>query len=93
MSGVPCPQCKGGCSLCGGSGTVNDSVAKLYIREESRATAKMPARQIESLWAKEAPTRPDAVKRAEKRVRRVTYAVIGFAVLLFALLIVVLTRL
>lgn len=36
-----CPKCKGGCSLCGGSGSVLSTVADVWAREESRPTTKV----------------------------------------------------
>jgi len=71
---VSCPKCKGGCDLCGGSGQVPQGVARVFAREESRATAKMPTTRLEELrdWATEAITRPATVKRAD-HIRHIVF--------------------
>lgn len=72
---VSCPKCKGGCDLCGGSGRVPEGVARVYVREETRQTTKMSARQIGELtepWPNEATTTPATVARAEK-IRRIVF--------------------
>jgi hypothetical protein len=92
MPRVTCPSCKGGCHLCGGAGTVAESVAKLYIREESRATVKIPARRVDAIWAAEQPTKPDIVKAADRRVRRFLFALAVVTVVVMALVVVLLAK-
>jgi len=46
---------------------VTDSVSRIYIRQESRKTTKMPARQVREYWEQEAPTRPEIIANARKR--------------------------
>ena len=46
---VACPKCRGGCDLCEGSGQVPEGVASVYVREDRRATARMPAHQLSYL--------------------------------------------
>jgi hypothetical protein len=66
---VPCPKCKGGCSLCLGVGAVNETVARLYIREETRPTIKMRPGQQSTFLADEVPTRPDLIRQIQRRQR------------------------
>lgn len=71
---VSCPKCKGGCDLCGGSGQVTHGVARVYAREETRSTAKIPSTRLQELrgWASEAITKPGTVKRAD-RIRHIAF--------------------
>jgi hypothetical protein len=89
---VPCPKCKGGCDLCSGSGVVNDSVARLYVREEARPTVRMRPGVREVFLADEVPTRPDLIKRALRRQRAETLAVVIFVTLLLTVVAVLFFR-
>jgi hypothetical protein len=64
---VPCPKCKGGCDVCGGAGRVPEGVARVYMREEGRATTKIPAGYATRLWPDEVPTKPDIIRKADRR--------------------------
>lgn len=66
---VPCPKCKGGCDLCGGSGRVTEGAGRVYQREESRRTTRMPGRQLQGFLADEVPTRPNVIAAANRRRR------------------------
>ena len=82
---VPCPKCKGGCDLCGGRGVCPEGAARVYIREESRRTVKIPARLQDNLrWPSEPPTKPEWVPTVIQRARRVTTAARWVAMLILA---------
>jgi hypothetical protein len=70
---VACPRCRGGCSLCGGIGRVRPAVADAYVREESRRTTK-----VDRVFSEEElPTKPDLIRRLDKRARIVRLVAIG----------------
>jgi hypothetical protein len=65
---VPCPKCKGGCDVCGGRGQVHEGVARVYAREEGRATTKIPSGYAARFdWPSEVTTRPDVIRKADRR--------------------------
>jgi hypothetical protein len=66
---APCPKCKGGCDLCGGTGRVPEGAARVYLREEARRTALLPARQLDELRevpASDRPTVPEFLRKANR---------------------------
>lgn len=73
---VPCPKCRGGCDLCGGAGSVNESVSRIYLREETRRTVKMPAKQLKTIWDQEAPTKPQVIVAADRRRTFTAYVLV-----------------
>ncbi len=68
---VPCPKCKGGCDLCGGIGSVPPAAARVWVREETRATVKVERRGFSE---EELPTKPSFIRQADRRKRMVRIA-------------------
>lgn len=59
-----CPKCKGGCSLCGGSGSVLCTVADVWAREESRPTTRLVKPEIPDAAIPPAATRGEQLREA-----------------------------
>lgn len=64
-----------------------DTVADVYAREESRATVKM--RHTEP-FPDELPTKPDVIKRTERRVRMALWLIVIVAAVCFGIAILAL---
>lgn len=92
---VSCPKCKGGCDLCAGTGHVPSGVARIYVREETRATTRMPARQLDEMrrpWPSEFPTAPATLKRADIIRKVVFWTTLGVLAVFTGVFLVVLVR-
>ena len=78
---VACPKCKGGCDLCAGTGEVPDGVARVYVREETRATTRVSKKYVDQFrWPDEVPTKPDVIRIAERRKTVLMLALVVAAV-------------
>lgn len=65
-----CPKCKGGCDLCRGSGQVTETVAEIFIREESRRTERLgpdDRRKLLREASRFASEPPSLIRRASRQ--------------------------